>query len=164
MVCLPFVLDESRNQFWSPEAREAGDPGVLTREPVYPETSDMKAAPAMGFFLSVSGWKGISPPSRLDGSVFSWELKIHRVLVLPVVWALIVAAYSSVQLLSLCVSWEELRRAEKGGPCDPFHCGCFRALTLPRYTRPAHVLGDARCKPPCHFHGLCAPSFHLVNS
>lgn len=44
-----FVLDESRNQFWSPEAREAGDPGVLTREPVHPETSDMKAAPAMGF-------------------------------------------------------------------------------------------------------------------
>lgn len=45
---------------------------------------------------------------RLDGSVRSQELKILRVLLLPIMGVLIVVAYGSVQLLSWYASWEEL--------------------------------------------------------
>lgn len=72
--------------------------------------------------------------------MFSWELKMHRALLLRVVGALIVAAYSSVLLLSLCASWEELREQRREDhviPSTVVACvlsACQGALAQPMYS------------------------------
>lgn len=97
--------------------------------------------------------------------MFSWELKIHRVLVLPVVWALIVAAYSSVQLLSLCASWEELREQRREDHVIPSTVvafvlsPCQGTLAQPMYLE---MLGASLHATSMDF--VPHPFFHLVNS